>query len=55
MLEFHKALIKAAEELAIVEISPGLYQIGKDGPIVGKTGLEEFDKVLKEKVKKYVG
>jgi len=39
------------EECSVKEISPGIYQIGKDGPITGIGGLEEFDRMLREKVK----
>jgi len=50
-LEKDKEIRARLEESSVKEISPGMYQIGKDGPITGIGGLEEFDRVLREKVK----
>lgn len=43
------------EETAVKQISPGLYQIGKDGPIMGEDGLKMLDEAMKEEIKKRYG
>ena len=53
-LEKDKEFMIKLEESSVKEINPGIYQIGKDGPIVGENGLKEFDRVMKEQVNEYI-